>query len=373
MRICLTTTVMRSHGGISRYVMELSKRLVKEHEIHILTGKKEVGISGVKVHMAPTIFSPVSLRVASNTLSNTLISSHLKKKCVVDLIHGQGAEVIGPDVITAHSCHKAAAEQQMKERGGRYQMLKPFEPRNNIVLAIEKYNYRKRKYRKAISVSEGVKRELMTIYKVPDEDVVVIPNGVDLEEFTPENRGKYQKPVREELGVEGEDIILLITAWEFNRKGVRYIIESLPELPKQVKLVVVGEDDKKPYLTHAEKAGVKKRVFFTGASKDVKRYYAASDIFVFPTSYEAFSLSTLEAVASGLPLVTTKVNGTEELVKDGRNGFFVERDGKDIADKIKKVIDYGIGKMGSNARKTAMDYSWDKVAEKTSNVYKELE
>jgi glycosyltransferase involved in cell wall biosynthesis len=76
-------------------------------------------------------------------------------------------------------------------------------------------------------------------------------------------------------------------------------------------------------------------------------------------------------VACGLPIVATKVNGTDELIEDGVNGFFVSRDGDDIADKIGRVIDRGIPKMGAEARRTALGYSWDRIAEKTLNVYRE--
>lgn len=100
----------------------------------------------------------------------------------------------------------------------------------------------------------------------------------------------------------------------------------------------------------------------------------SSDTFVFPTAYEAFLLATLEAVASGLPILATKINWTEELIKEGYNGFFIKRDPKDIAEKINILIeDKQLRKIVSrNARKTAENYSWDKIAKKTLEVYQNI-
>ena len=104
-------------------------------------------------------------------------------------------------------------------------------------------------------------------------------------------------------------------------------------------------------------------------------YYCAGDIFVFPSLYEAFSLATLEAAASGLPIIATKINGTEELIKEGYNGFFVKRDPKDITEKINLLIkDENLRKqMSRNARKVIeKNYTWDICAKKTTEVYEEL-
>ncbi len=366
--------VMRAinkRGGITRYVTSLAEQYVKSHEVHIITADYETPVKGAIPHVHRIFSKPPSLNILSNVYANAKTIAKVRMEEGIDVVHSQGAESIRQDIITSQSCQKAAVEHQRKERGGLYNILKPFEPRSNVVLAVEAHNFKKRNYRMAIAVSEGVKRELIHHYGVPDEDIKVIPNGVDLEEFKPENRGVYREPVRRELGISPEDTVLVLTAWEYNRKGVRHIIEALPMLEKDVKLVVVGGDNEKPYLNLAERLGVKDRVFFTGPRSDVQRYYGASDLFVFPTSYEAFSLSTLEAAASGLPLLATKVNGTEELIKDGENGFFVERDGGDIADKVRKAMDLGINKVSANARKSAMQYSWEKIAEQTIQTYRE--
>jgi len=168
--------------------------------------------------------------------------------------------------------------------------------------------------------------------------------------------------------------VLVCTGPNFHRKGLKKVILALPKLPAYIKIIAVGSGDSTPYKQLASKLGVADRVIFTGFVPRIEDYYCAGDIFVFPSLYEAFSLATLEAAASGLPIIATKINGTEELIKEGYNGFFVKRDPKDIAEKINILIkDENLRKqMSRNARKTAENYSWDKCAKRTAEVYEEL-
>jgi UDP-glucose:(heptosyl)LPS alpha-1,3-glucosyltransferase len=371
MKIAFAVHHITKRGGISRYVAELAERFTAEHEIHLITSRVDYEIKDAIIHRYGMLWKPVSLEVASAAIRNSMTAKKLKEDGI-DITHSQGAESFFQDIITSHSCHKAAVVQLTKARGWWYGFLKRFEPRTNMVLAIERHNYVGRHYKKIITVAKGVKRELIKYYGVPAEDIAAIPNGVDLDEFNPQNRKKYGSEVRSRHGIRPDDVVLLFCGYEYARKGLMPLIESLPLLREDVKALVVGEDNKRPYLNKATSLGVGDRIVFAGRQSEMNKYYGAADVFVFPTAYEAFSLATLEAAASGLPLVTTRVNGTEELVEDGVNGFFVERNSGEIADKIKMVLDSGVEKMGAKARKTAESYSWDVVAEKTMEVYREV-
>jgi UDP-glucose:(heptosyl)LPS alpha-1,3-glucosyltransferase len=374
MKILYVLSKVSKRGGIARYVSHLAEEFAKSEkdEVHALVFNYENLPKNVILHQHHMIFSPTWLHVAANAVDNVSDIKKLREELGIDIVHSQGAESYEQDVLTAHSCQIAAVSQLRKIRRGVYSLLKPFEPTSNVVLAIERHNYLKRKYKKVISVSQGVKRELMQYYGVPDEDIVVIPNGVDLEEFNPFNVVLYRSEMRKYLKIDENDVVLIFTAWEFNRKGLRHVIDSLTYLPHYVKLIVVGGDDSSKYIQQAIQLKVKDRIIFVGQQTDVKKYYAASDIFVFPTEYEAFSIATLEAAASGLPLLMTKVNGTEELLVDGINGFFIERDGRDISEKILETVNRGMIYMGRNARRSAEHYGWKSIAEQTKAVYNEV-
>jgi len=311
---------------------------------------------------------------SSKILSFALLGRRRLRQAQYDVTHSHGG-VVGCDVITAHSCHLAGMELLKNLRGARIRTRINFGIADRIRLKIEYENYVRRRYKKIIAVSEGVKREIMEYYNVPEEDIVVIPNGVDLNEFNPQLREKFRGAVRKRLGLSEEDFVLIFVANDFDRKGLEFVIEALRSLKsRKTRVLILGGDNRAPYIQLSKRLGVEKQVIFLGHVSPVSSYYAASDVFVLPTYYEAFSLATLEAASSGLPLLLTKVNGTEELLQDGINGHFVTRNPDDIGERIHQLL-YDIEKrkfFGSNARKTAERYSWDIITSTTLSLYEEI-
>ncbi|MFH1055287.1 MAG: glycosyltransferase family 4 protein [Candidatus Altiarchaeota archaeon] len=373
MKILFLTASFFKQGAVAKYAVELAERFAKDNEVHVLTTWQKHDIDGVTFHKIPIPRWPYYMLIGLNAVKNTVFARKLDKEHKFDIIHSQGAESLYQNILKAPSCHKAAVEQFKRERGFGYRVLKTFEPASNIVLQIEKYNLTHRNFKKLIALSKGNLREVQHYYGVPDEYIRLIPNGVNIEEFTPENRKLYRTDVRRMHGIDENDIVLLFVGWEFKRKGLRHVIEALPHLPKDVKLVAVGGDKRQPYERRAAELGVSDRVVFTGHSSEARKYYASADLFVFPTAYEGFSMATLEAAASGLPVLATLVNGTEDLIREGENGFFIEREGKDIAEKVRHVLDDDLlGRMSAKARKSALPHSWDSIAAKTMQLYEEV-
>ena len=369
MRIGIAYLEYSRRKGIERISAELADRVAERgHDVHFhCTQWRDVRSPKVRFHKVRTVGFPNSARL----FSFALLGRSSVQRGQYDVTHSYG-NVVGCDVITAQSCHRAGMEirRRLKEKtlGGRIN----FGVADRIRLVIEHENFGKRRYKKIIAVSEGVKRELVRYYDVPDEDIVIVPNGVDLDEFNPANRLRFREPLRENLGILRFAPVLIFVANEFDRKGLRVIIEALPLLKNpEVRLLVLGGDNRFPYQRLARQLGVDGQILFLGNVQKISRYYAASDLFVFPTIYEAFSLAVLEAGASGLPLLVTKVNGTEELVIDGANGYFITREPEDIAEKIRTLISDGkqLQALGLNARRAAENYSWDHITESVLSVY----
>ena len=338
-------------GGIERYVYEMAVNMSR------------LGHSVYSVEYGR--YSPPSLDVLLPLWRNRRAVERFRNKHGLDVVHSQGAEMLGADVITCHSCHKAAIHAAAEHRREGYMFLKQFEPRSRLVQAIEEYNYRGRHYRRLIAVSEGAKQELIRYYQVPSEDITVIPNGVNTEEYGPTG-SLYRYKTRQVLGLTNDDTALILVANEFKRKGLRPTLEALRFLPDRFKLIVVGGNDLTYYRNIAMAIGVSKRVFFVGETMQTNKYYSSADIFVMPTEYEASSLAVLEAMASHLPVLVTNVNGME-VVEEGVNGFFIQRYGSSIADA---ALEAEKNKwMGTMARLTAEKNSWLRVAEQTLAVY----
>jgi UDP-glucose:(heptosyl)LPS alpha-1,3-glucosyltransferase len=375
MRICLICSDFGKRGGTSRYTAELAEHFCKKHEVHLITRKYEYKIPDIVVHEYPPQRGPLAAQIFADALYATKCLKKIEKNLDFDIVHSAAAN-IATDITTAHSCHKAgikvwntfSREEDSFPKYLFYKIARELSPANRVILIQEKDTYQNSK--KIISCSEGVKREIIENYNVPEENIAVISNGVDLDVFKPNLRKRLE--IRRKYGIDKNEKVLIFVGHEFKRKGLAYLIKALPDI--EVKVIVIGKENPDKYRLLAKDLGVSDKIIFAGAVSNAEDYYAASDIFVFPTMYEAFSLATLEAVASGLPILATKVNGTEELIKDGYNGFFVKRDPQNIAEKIHLLIEDSklLKSMGKNARKTANEYSWDNMAKRAMKVYEEV-
>lgn len=365
----MTTVEYNKKGGISRCVAELAEHFAGEHEVHVYSIKwRDVYNKKIIFHKVPGLSGSSALSLTLFAIQNTSRFKSLRSE--YDIIHTNGADSNYQDIVTAHSCHRAWVDQYNSEKGRAFSLR----PADWAVLAIEKNNYGNRNYKKIIAISEGVKREIVHYYNVPPEDIVVIPNGVDLEEFKPDMVAREQ--IRTRLKINENELILLFSSYEFHRKGLRFVIEALQKLPGNVKLLVIGKDNPVPYIKLAAELGVKDRIIFTGFVESINSYFAASDIFVFPTTYEPFGLVITEAMASGLPVITSKTAGAAELMTDGHDGLLLNapHDAGEISDRINLLVeDEALRKrMGKNARTTAEKYSWDENARRTFAVYQEI-
>jgi UDP-glucose:(heptosyl)LPS alpha-1,3-glucosyltransferase len=372
MRIGIAHIEYSRRKGIERCASELAEHIAAQgHEMHFHCSQgKSAEASRVVLHHVPAWNVVNSARIASYAIAGQKSLREGK----YDVTHSHGG-LVGCDIVTAHSCHRAGMEirRKLKEKAPRAR--RNWGVADQIRLMIERKNYAERRYKKVVAVSGGVKRELVEYYDVPEGDIVVIPNGVDLNEFNPENRLRFRDRVREELQIPLDAPVLIFVGNEFDRKGLRFIIEALPlvKIP-ELTLLVLGGDDKSPYLKLARKLDVARQILFLGNVHDISRYYALSDLFVLPTFYEAFSVATLEAAATALPLLVTRVNGAEDLIQDGYNGYFIDRNPHSIAEKLTILLEVveKLKEVGSNARKRAEAYSWDFVAGRTLSVYEEI-
>lgn len=370
MKIAMISEKFNKMQGAERSTVELSERFVKLHEVHLITRCYDYHIPGLHVHSSRIINKPRFLQAGLNAVENARRVKQLDKQEHFDLIVSDRAASIFQHILTMRNCHRAWVNLYIKERG------RPFtiNPTDWVVLSIEKHNCKRGNYKKIIAVSESLKQELMKYYGVPDEDIVVIHNGVNFEDFEPDPETRFE--MRRQYDVKERDIILLWVGHYFGRKGLEYAIRALPMVHKDVKLFVVGGDNPSRYRQLAHELDVTHRVVFLGRSTNVKQWYAASDIFTFPTTYEAFGNVVLEAMATGIPVITSRIAGVAEVMRDGYDGLLLDdpTDAGEIAQKINLLYeDQRLREtIGSNARKTAEDYSWDKVAMRTLEVYKQV-
>jgi len=381
--------------SISTHVYKLANYFNKKgHEIFIIStnwsksnmknGEEYEECDGIKIFSYSLIQKPLLLKIFLNLLVSESAIKKLDKKYNFDIVHShEGGQSLTHDIITAHACHrgwiKLANEMNKKNdpilRYWFYKIGRELLPTNRLVLEVEKYNYKNKHYKKIIAVSTNLKKQIMDCYNVPSEDIVVIPNGVDCNKFKPNS--EIREKIRRKHKINEEEVVINFSGTDFNKKGLKYFINSLKLIKaKNFKVFVIGKDNPKPYKDLASRLGVLHKIVFAGFVPDISEYYAASDIFVFPTLYEPFGLVITEAMASGLPVITSKIAGAAEIMEDGKDGLFLKdpTNPEEITEKINILVeDENLRKqMSKNARKTAEKYSWDKVAKKTLDVYEEI-
>jgi glycosyltransferase involved in cell wall biosynthesis len=169
----------------------------------------------------------------------------------------------------------------------------------------------------------------------------------------------------------------------YARKGLFTLIESMPAVVKRfrnAKFIISGKgqsNEIQKLLTHATMLGVKGNIIFTGYYPDSKlpKLYQAADVFAFSTFYEHHPFAVLEALSSGLPVVTTNVGGIPETIEDGKNGFLCEPfNAKQLSDRVLFCLEHpaAASEMAFLARKTIEDrFDWRFIVKKVLKVYNE--
>jgi UDP-glucose:(heptosyl)LPS alpha-1,3-glucosyltransferase len=220
-------------------------------------------------------------------------------------------------------------------------------------------------------VSTGVASELVHWFPSARRTIRTISNGVDADRFRPDPSARCA--VRTQLGLGADEPLVLFVGGDWQRKGLQLAVDAVALAPGWV-LAVAGDGDPSALIARAEALGCADRIRFLGRMRDTARLYAAADAFVLPTTYETFSLVSFEAAAAGLPLLVTRVNGVEDLLEPGRNGWFIEREARDIARRLNDLSanpELAL-RMGADARAAALSHSWGAMGEAYMALYAEL-
>lgn len=363
-------------GGVEGYVCNLSEQLLKRNfEVHVFAHRFSQNHNrNLIYHYVPSVkfWSPLKYWSFAINAPKTVKKTGIN----FDVIHGFTQTFYQDIYRVGGGCHwvyMVNTYPLMQSTMGRIFLC--LNPRHFGLLLLEKFIFRKKCYKQIICVSEQCKKEIIHRYKLSENQIDVIYNGVDIEIFTPQNRLKYRDMIRNKYAIGEEEIVLLFVGSGFKRKGLRYIIEAFSMLDKNsnIKLLVAGRGGTRGYLRLAKRRGIDDKLIFVGLYKEIQQIYAAGDIFVFPSEYDPFSNASLEAMASGLSVIVSKTSGISELVAHGKDGFIiqhpinVEEIAKYITVLLKKEKRDSIGLM---ARKKAEEYSLQAHVEKLLHIYK---
>jgi UDP-glucose:(heptosyl)LPS alpha-1,3-glucosyltransferase len=206
--------------------------------------------------------------------------------------------------------------------------------------------------------------------------MTTVYNGVDSSRFNAAARRRLRESQRRAWGVSKDDVVLLCVGSGFHRKGLDCTIEALAHLQRRgvmhARLIVVGKGRPAPYRRLSRWAAVSALVHFEGYRADVECCYAGADLFVLPTRYDPFANACLEAMACGLPVLTTEANGVAELLQDGINGCVLGDvpSPEPLADALQRLLspEQRIA-LGEAAQHTASEYPLARSVGQMLQVY----
>lgn len=370
MKIAIIRKKYNPYGGAERYLNLLASNLVREgHDVHIFANKWPGGTdNGVTFHKIPMIGGLSVLKVWSFAIAAWVVL----KRFDCDIIFSN-ERLFTQDILrTSDGVHSTWLRIRMRYSSPLKKLSYIINPLHLSIRLLDWHIFNRRAFSRIIAPSEFIKRNILREFSnVHPDDIIVIYNGVDLDRFLPANKNKYRDMIRKQLGINAADKLLLFIGTGFERKGLRYAIESLQYLPDNTFLAVIGKGSVRSYNEIAERISVSDRVRFIGPVDGAERYYAASDLLVAPTLYEPMANVILEALATGIPVVTTRDCGNSEVVTAGENGWLIDdpTDAEEIAARISQAIEKtGTSKIEQSARNRAAEFTFDRTIKNMLSV-----
>lgn len=360
-------------GGAERYTIDIANGLrARGHAVSIISTSFPVMLPGIATVHLPT---PASSRTRKYKSFNYQFDAHLHI-APYDVIHA----MLPINRCDVYHPHAGLAQQAMEEGHLKYQ-----NPVKRFAAKIgNKLNRRRRAFAKVekklltklhrplvICLSDYVKQSVQKYHQLPDSHLATLFNAVDLKKFDPAIRPNAGTELRSRLKINPTDTVALMIAQDFARKGLEEAIRGLKDVtnnpngiirptqlsnspstlpassgeppydPATIKLLVVGRDNPGPYKKMAAQLGLTDRVIFAGPTDDPHAAYRAADFFILPTHHDPCSLVVLEALAMGLPVISTKQNGATEIMTDGVHGHVLPSatDGAALAGAIRSLCD----------------------------------
>lgn len=320
-----------ARGGAETYIIDLCNSLVRAgHRVDLYAESWKGGSLPPEVRC---IAVPVSgrtrrARIWSFARNSEAAIDPAKYDCTVGFINTYAHDVIIPQG-GVHGGSMRANSLRFKDpvTRGLYLLGKLLGPKHHVYRAIEKRQYSPQRRARVIAVSDMVRRHIQTFHHVDRSLIHVVPNAIDARRVRVSQPGAVRCAFRNRLGLEPSDLAGLFVGHNFALKGLKPLLRALGARnrpgARPIHLLVCGGGAAGRYQRLARRLGIGQSVHFLGFHDDIRECFASSDFFVMPSYYDPCSLVVLEALACGLPVITTVQNGASELYGDGRHGYIL--------------------------------------------------
>ncbi|MGH9775199.1 MAG: glycosyltransferase family 4 protein [Candidatus Acidiferrales bacterium] len=379
-RLAVVSPFIDKRHGTERRVAEWVARLTDDFEVHVYSNRVEdLDRSKLTWHRVPELRGPHLLKFLWWFGANAFCRWRDRRIRGLrpDLTFTAGTNCLDADVVSIHIVFAEFVRQAGEELRFRrhpiwfwprlihrrlyYALITALEwriytnPRTSLILIA-------RKTAEDLARIYGVRRALPVVYI-----------GLDHERFNPEARLAGRARAREALGYVDEDFVLLLIGNDWKKKGLGALLEALAQLKDgSIRLLVAGSDDRSLWLSRIAELGLAGKVRFEDSRADVEFFYSAADVYAGPSVEDTFAQPPAEAMACGLPVITSATNGTAEIMTDGEDGLIVPNgtDPVPIAEKIRLLIEEPQlrHRMGERAAQTALAYTWDRNGEEIKAI-----
>ncbi len=322
--------ISRYGGGAESYAVALAERLIQSGwEVHFFGERWDGEPVGAVFH---EITTPHFLPDWMQLLIFALKHKKMVERQDFDVVLGFG-NTITMNVYQSHGgVHWLTTYRKVYSAGNpviRFvkRLLVHLSIKHYVRHWIESAPFRMARLPRIIAISKMVREDYVSYYDVKPEMIDLVYNGVDPKRFSAEGNCEDRAMIRNELGIPDTDVLFLFASYELNKKGIIPLIQALAHLQAQrhsdFRLVVAGGLPSKRINSLVDKLGIGPLIHFLGPRKDINRIFAACDVLVLPTYYDACSLVVFEAMMGGLPVITTKYNGAAGVITNGIDGFVV--------------------------------------------------
>jgi len=305
----------RGAGGVENVAWQVAHELARTGEdVTVLTRNSEGGFPPVESSRprlavqrlpVPSAWQPLRVVAFSRASANAV------RRGAFDVVHSFSRTRHQDLYRAGGGSHRDYLRRSHSKTGA---LLRQFSPRHRVLLSIEARVFNDRTQRIQCA-SRLVADALMADHDVSPERILLLPNAVDADRYGSPAALEAGRRLRAELDEKAEQI-WLFPASGWHRKGLPTLLEALARIPDPgLHLWIAGRDEPKPWRATASGLGLGDRVRFLGPRNDLEAIYGAVDGMVLPTRYDAFANVTLEAAASGLPIITTRSNGAAEALE----------------------------------------------------------
>jgi glycosyltransferase involved in cell wall biosynthesis len=381
--VAIVSPFIDKRHGTERRIAEWVSRLPSDYDIHIYSQRVEnIDLTRMRWHRIPTIPGPHLINFlwwfAANHLWRWWDARFRGLRH--DIVYTAGTNCLDADLVSVHIVFAEffrQVEPELKLSGNPVRFWPRLLHRRlyyQLIIFLERHIYSNRNTR-LILIARKTAADLKHFYG-RDDALPVVYIGLDHQIFNSESRLRNRAEIREQLKLADDQFVLLLVGNDWKKKGLVPLIESLAQLRDlPILLLVAGKDDAIPYEARIRELGLQGKVAFLPSRADVQWYYAAADVYVGPSLEDTFAQPPAEAMACGLPVITSATNGTAEIMTDGVDGLIIKdpTDVAGLASRVRQLYDDPAlrQRLGEQASQTSQAYTWDRNGEQIRAIFAE--